>query len=192
MRPVSVVVADIDAEDMFELAAADDQQPVKAFAADAADPTLHVGVGVRRPYRRADDLDLLARQERVESRRELRVAVMDQEPHPPVTIVKLHQQVARLLERPRGVRSAGAGEVLDPAAADRQEDEHVQAAQPDSVDGEVVTGEDRLAMGSEEAAPRLRVAPRGAGGTPAPTRMLRTEVAETAMPSSRSSPAIRR
>jgi hypothetical protein len=37
-----------DAEDVLELAAADDQQPVEALAADAADPTLHVGVRVWR------------------------------------------------------------------------------------------------------------------------------------------------
>jgi hypothetical protein len=51
-------------------------------------------------------------------------------------------------------------EVLDPAAADRDEREHVQAAQPDGVYGEEVAGEDRLAVGSKEAAPGLRIAPR--------------------------------
>jgi hypothetical protein len=38
------------------------------------------------------------------------------------------------------------GEVLDPAAADGEEDEHVEASQPDRVDGEEVTREDRLAV----------------------------------------------
>ncbi len=53
---------DIDAEDVFELAAADDQQPVEALAADAADPSLHVGIRVRRLDGSADDLDLPTRQ----------------------------------------------------------------------------------------------------------------------------------
>jgi hypothetical protein len=55
MRPPADVVTDIDAEDVLELAAADDEQPVEALAADAAHPALHVGVRVRRLHRRADD-----------------------------------------------------------------------------------------------------------------------------------------
>jgi hypothetical protein len=43
----SVVSDGMDAKDVFELAAADDQQPVEALAADVAVPTLHVGVRVR-------------------------------------------------------------------------------------------------------------------------------------------------
>jgi hypothetical protein len=61
MRPLEVVVPDIDAEDVLKLAVSDDQEPVEALAADAADPTLHVGVRVRRLDGSADDLDLLAR-----------------------------------------------------------------------------------------------------------------------------------
>ena len=38
MGSPAVVVPDVDTEDMLELAAADDQQPVEALAADAADP----------------------------------------------------------------------------------------------------------------------------------------------------------
>jgi hypothetical protein len=51
MRPVFVVVLDVAAEDVFELAAADDQSPVEALAADAADEALGVGVGERRRLR---------------------------------------------------------------------------------------------------------------------------------------------
>jgi hypothetical protein len=148
MRPLSVVVTDIDAEDVFELATAEDQQPVEALAADGADPALHVRVRIRRLHRRPDDLDLLARQERIEGERELRVAIVDQEPHLRVAVVELHQQVARLLEHPSGVRVAGAGEVLDAPAADRDQDEHIQTLEPDRVDGEEIAGEDRLAMRS--------------------------------------------
>ena len=82
--------------------------------------------------------------------RELRVSVVDQEPHLPVAVVEIHQQVARLLQHPRRVGLAGAGEVLDAAAADREEDEHVEAAKPDGVDGEEVAGEDRLAVRAQE------------------------------------------
>jgi hypothetical protein len=43
-----VEVADVDAEDVLELAATEDQKPVEALSADAADPAFGVGVGVRR------------------------------------------------------------------------------------------------------------------------------------------------
>ena len=40
MRPPTVVVMGVDAEDVLELATADDQHPVEALAADAAAPLL--------------------------------------------------------------------------------------------------------------------------------------------------------
>lgn len=51
MGPLPAVVADVDAEDMFEVAAADDQEPAEALAPDATDPALDVRVGVWRPNR---------------------------------------------------------------------------------------------------------------------------------------------
>ena len=44
VRPSVVVVAHVDAEDLLELAAAEDQQAIEALAADAADPALNVRV----------------------------------------------------------------------------------------------------------------------------------------------------
>jgi hypothetical protein len=89
VRPPAVVVAHVDAEDVLELAAADDEHAVEAFAADAADPALDVCVCVRRLDGCADGLDHFAGQEDVEGGRELGVAVVEQEPHPPVAIVEL-------------------------------------------------------------------------------------------------------
>jgi len=158
VRPLAVVVADVDPKHVFELAAAEDEQPVEALAADAADPALDVRVRVGRLDRCADDLDVLAREESVEGGGELRVSVVDQEPHLPAAVVEVHQQVARLLEHPGRVWLAGAGQVLDAAAADGKNHEHVQAAKPDRVDGEEIAGEDRLALRSQEGAPAQTVA----------------------------------
>src|SRR3954452_7361204 len=148
MGSLLVAMVDVDAEDVLELAAAEDQQPVEAFATYGADPALDVHVRVRRLDGRTDDLDSIARKESVECRRELRVAIIDQEPHWPVTVVAFHQEVARLLQHPRRVRSTGAGEVLDPPIPDRDEGEQVNAAQPNRFDREEVTRQDRLAMGA--------------------------------------------
>ena len=57
MPPVNVVVVDVGAQDMFELSAASDQEPVEAVPADGADPALGERVRVRCPKRCADDLD---------------------------------------------------------------------------------------------------------------------------------------
>jgi hypothetical protein len=44
VRPVGVVVLDVDSKDLLEVAAANDQQPVQALGADRPDPALGVGV----------------------------------------------------------------------------------------------------------------------------------------------------
>jgi hypothetical protein len=51
VRPPAVVVEHVDAENVLELAAAENQEPVEALAADTADPALDVRVRVRRPNR---------------------------------------------------------------------------------------------------------------------------------------------
>jgi hypothetical protein len=47
VRPVDVVVVDVDAQDAVEEAAVDDQQPVDAFGADGSDEPLGDGVCLR-------------------------------------------------------------------------------------------------------------------------------------------------
>ena len=51
VRALSVVVPDIDAQDVFEVAAADDQEPIETLVADGADESLRVGVRLRRLHR---------------------------------------------------------------------------------------------------------------------------------------------
>ena len=188
--PLLVEVVDVDAEDMLELAATEDQEPVEALPADAADPALRVGVRVRRAVRRADDLDVFALEDAVEGAAELRVAIVDQEARPLAALVEIHQQVARLLRHPGRVRVARACEVLDPAGADRDEEQHVQPPQPDRLDGEEIAGQHRLSVPSEERAPAGWSRP-GAGGMPERASTFRTSVAETLIPSLRNSPTIR-
>ena len=74
MWPTRVVVLDVHAQDMFELSAAYDQEPVETVSADGADPTLGERVRVRRTKGCADDLDGLALEDLVEGTAELAVA----------------------------------------------------------------------------------------------------------------------
>ena len=57
VRPMLVVMPRVGREDVVEVAAADDQEPLEAFAADASDPALGVRSRLRRLYRRSDCTD---------------------------------------------------------------------------------------------------------------------------------------
>jgi hypothetical protein len=46
---VAVVMLDVGAQDLLEVAATDDQQPVEALGADGAHPALRVGIRLGRP-----------------------------------------------------------------------------------------------------------------------------------------------
>ena len=59
VRPVLVVVPRVTHENVLQVVAADDQEPVEAFPADASDPALGVRSRLRRPYGRFDDPDAL-------------------------------------------------------------------------------------------------------------------------------------
>jgi hypothetical protein len=51
VRPGGVVVRDVLGQDVFEVAAVADQNPVEAFGPHGAYPPLRVGVRLRRPRR---------------------------------------------------------------------------------------------------------------------------------------------
>src|SRR5262249_20033139 len=52
VRPVLVVMGDVRGEDVVEVSTTDDQQPIEALAACAADPAFRVRSYSRRPHRR--------------------------------------------------------------------------------------------------------------------------------------------
>jgi hypothetical protein len=115
--PLLVEVADVDAEDMLELAATEDQEAIEAIPTYAAHPAFRVGIRVRR----AD----------------------------------------RCAEEPRCLRSGRC----DPARADRDEEQHVQPAQPDRIDREEIAGEHCLNVLSGDER-QLNWSRRAAGGMP--------------------------
>ena len=79
VRPLGVVVIDVDAQDAVELARADDQQPVQALGPRGPDEALGVCVGLWQSEWRLDHRDALGAKDLVRSAGELRVAVADQE-----------------------------------------------------------------------------------------------------------------
>jgi hypothetical protein len=80
VRAVAVVMINILGQHRPQLPAADDQHPVQQLPPDGAHPPLGVGVGPRRPYRRAQHLDSLGREDRIERGGELRIPIPDEKP----------------------------------------------------------------------------------------------------------------
>src|SRR5919204_2893791 len=121
------------------MAAADDQQPVETFGAHCTDEALGVSVRLRRPNRRVDHLDAFAAEDLIEGGGELTVTIVDQKSDP------LEQageaEVARLLGHPGTRRVARATGQVDAAALELDEEEHVEAAQRQRLDGEEIAGE---------------------------------------------------
>src|SRR5512132_713212 len=104
MRPVAVVVVDVDPKHVLELSLADDQDPVEAVAPDRPDPALGERVRSRRAKRRADDLDCLASEDLVEGAAELAVAVVDQEAERRQPLRERPGELAGLLRYPGAAR----------------------------------------------------------------------------------------
>jgi hypothetical protein len=79
MRPLAVVVVDVDAEHAFEVTPVEDQQPVETFGPHSPDEALGDRVRFRRSQRRPHDSDALATEDVVEGTAVLAVAVTNQE-----------------------------------------------------------------------------------------------------------------
>jgi hypothetical protein len=75
MWALAVVVGRVDVEDVFEVAAAEDQQPVETLGSDGADEAFGVGVCLWRADRCSDDPDPFAAEDLVEGAAELAVAM---------------------------------------------------------------------------------------------------------------------
>jgi hypothetical protein len=101
--PMHVVVLHIDAQDLLQVAASHDQQPVQTLGADRADPALRGRVGVGRLDRCQDYLGALRAEEVVEGAAELGVTIAEQELDSSSLLAEHQQQVPRLLRDPNAV-----------------------------------------------------------------------------------------
>ena len=82
--------------------------------------------------------------------RELAVAVADEETHRPLPVGERYHKVARLLGHPTLVRIRRHATEVDAAVTQLDEKEHVQAPQPDGVDRQKVTSDDRGRLRAQE------------------------------------------
>src|SRR5215212_2968800 len=153
-------MADVGDEHVVEVAAAEDQQPVEALTADAADPALGMGARLRRPYRRFDDVDAFGAEDLVGLAAELAVSITDQELRADALVVELHQQVACLLGHPAAVRASRDPGEVDASGRELDEEQDVEAFEEERFDGEEVAFEDARRLLTEELRPARLDPPR--------------------------------
>src|SRR5262245_47426015 len=154
-----VEMPDVGGEHVVEVATAEDQQSVEAFAANAVDPPFGVRSRLRRAYRRLDHPDAFGTEGLVEVTAEFAVAVTDEKQRADV-LVQLHQQVARLLGRPTAVRVGRDPGQMDAPARQLDEEQDVETFQEERVDSEEVALQGARRLLTKELAP-TRLKPPG-------------------------------
>jgi hypothetical protein len=92
-------------KELFQMRAAEYEDVIQAFVADAAHPPLGDRVRLRRPHRRLDRAHTLAAHDLVERARKLRVPIVEEKAD--VLQPFLDREVARLLAHPDAIRVRG-------------------------------------------------------------------------------------
>src|SRR6266498_3741669 len=166
VRSMLVVMPRVGSDDVLEMAAAEDQEVVEAFATEAADPALGVRSRPGRPHRRLDYPDAFGAEDLIEVAGELAVAVTDKEPRLDALGFELHEQVARLLGHPPALGVRRDPSQVNAAGRQLDEEQHVEPLQEERVDGEEVALEDARRLLAQEIRParlkalRCRLDPR--------------------------------
>jgi hypothetical protein len=122
--------------------------------------------------------------------KELSVPVPDEEPHRTALVSRCGRQATSLLGGPGSGRVSGHASQEDLAALEVDEEQHIEPAQRDCVDVEEVASEVLAAWArrnSDHGGPNV-----GGAGRKRRRSTLRTLVPETATPSLRHSPTVRR
>lgn len=153
MRPVPVEMGLILGQDLAQVRGVDDKHPVEDLVAHAACPAFHDRVHAGRLGRGEHDPDARGAEHFVEHRRELGVAVTDQEFEVACVVAQVEHQVAGLLGDPCGGRVRGDTQDPDAAGGVLDDGEAVQPGQGDRVGMEEITGQDFFGLGPQELPP---------------------------------------
>ena len=136
VRTVQVVMVGELGQHRHRLLTPQDEHPIQHLPPHGAHPPLRVGVRPRRPHRRAQHLDPLRGEDRVEPDGELGIPIADQEPEPGNVLADLQEKVAGLLRTPPP--DALSPEHMDPTGGHLNRKQHIQPPQQDRVHGEEV------------------------------------------------------
>jgi hypothetical protein len=141
VRTVIVEVPSKFVEDGEGMSLVVDQHSVGAFLADAANEPLGITVRSRGPGRNLDHVDVFGGEYGIEGSGELGVPVTDQEAERGDPFAQIHQEVTGSLSGPGRGRMSGHAEDVDPAGAYFHDEQDVESAQGDGVEGEEIGGQ---------------------------------------------------
>jgi len=99
VRPLAVVVVEVDAKDALQVSAVEDQQPIETLGTHGSDEALGDCVRSRRPHRCLHNADAFAAEHFIEGQAVFAVAVTNQEPN--ALVGEVEAEVACLLGGPR-------------------------------------------------------------------------------------------
>ncbi len=154
MRPCPVVLADRLAQGLFEILLSEDEHPVEAFAAHGPHSAFGGGIGPRGGHRSPGDPHTVRREDHIEGRRELAVAVTNQERSFHASLLEVPNEVARLLGHPGRGWPLGTPSQEDAACPQFEKEQDGQGLEAKRLDSEEVAGQDGPGLGAEEGSPR--------------------------------------
>src|SRR5688572_6826132 len=161
MRPVLVVMSHEHIKNTLQVLLVQNQHPVETFRADRVHKPLSHPVGLRGAKRRANNLDPVASKQLVKSVRKFLIPITNQEAHPFGALRYGPRYMSGLLRHPQRVRRRSASGQMHSAAAQLDEEQHVEPLQPDCLDREKVDRQQTLPECTDKLAPRCPSASAG-------------------------------
>jgi hypothetical protein len=153
MGPVLVVMGHEHIKNARKVLVVQNQHPVETFRASRAHKPLRYTVGLRRAKRRANDLDPVASKHLVKSVCKFPVPITNQETDAFWALRQSPRHMPGLLRDPQRVRRRSASGQMHTAAAQFDEEQHLEPLQPDCLDCEKVDGQHALPVRPDELAP---------------------------------------
>jgi hypothetical protein len=130
------------------------QQPVQTFGSSGPNEPFRDPIRLRHLNRRAaNDAAALGLKYRVETVGELAVVIPNQEPNRDGTLGDGPGHLPRLLRDPLVVRMRCAAGQMHPTTGDFDEEQHIQALQPDGVDRKEIHGHHAVRLRPQELTP---------------------------------------
>jgi len=125
--PRLVVMVDVLGQHAFKMTSPQNDQPIKALAANASHPALGVTIRDRHPYGRADDSHALGRQDVLDRKGKLLVVIADEDPDGQSQFLHSPAQVAHLLTYPGLIGIGRDTQAQDPSPAELHKEKDVES-----------------------------------------------------------------
>ena len=146
MRSTVVVMIDEDVDGVLKMLRVQDQEPVQTFGPNSPHEPFRDPVRLRGLNRRPNNTHVLGLEHGVEAARELAIAVANQKPNRFLSLNERPGDLPRLLRDPRVVGMRRAAGQVDAAAAEFNEEQHIQSLEPHRVDGEEIHRDDAVGL----------------------------------------------